>query len=103
MNVTGTGDLDGNFTGILDFDADGTATIATTKNLAGAVTTSAGDNTGIGQQVGAQASPVAASTGPGDRRDELRPEAVRLGELLRRGDPVAKILSYTPYVSESQG
>ncbi|MCH8998168.1 MAG: autotransporter domain-containing protein [Proteobacteria bacterium] len=48
LNVTGTGtvDLDGAFTGVLDFDADGTATIATTKNLTGTVTTSAGDNTG---------------------------------------------------------
>jgi len=92
LNVTGTVDLDASFTAILDFDADGTATIATTKNLAGAVTTSAGDNTGIGHQVGAQTSPVAASTGPADRRDELRPEAARLGELLRRGDPVVKIL-----------
>ncbi len=72
LNVTGTVDLDGNFTGILDFDADGTATIATTKNLAGAVTTSAGDNTGIGQQVGAQTSPVAASTGPAPVRHKIR-------------------------------
>ena len=44
LNVTGTGtvDLDGNFTGILDFDQDGTATIATTKNLTGTVTNSSG-------------------------------------------------------------
>ncbi len=48
LNVTGTGtiDLDGNFTGNLDYLADGTVTIATTKNLTGTVTTAAGDNTG---------------------------------------------------------
>ncbi len=36
----------------------------------------------IGHQAGAQASPVAPSTGRGDRSDEPRTHAVGLGNLL---------------------